>query len=123
MFVELRQATGLAVRYRERRAVLAVRPHVRPLDTLRGEHILEPTARMAAEHRHHPDVLTECMRGARDVQALPARRLDEPGGAVDVAADQAIHLEQLVDGRVRCQADDHVTDPRSIASSASTMVG
>ena len=41
---------------------------------------------------------------------------------MDVAADQPLDLEELVDRRVGRQADDHGTEPRSIASTASTMV-
>ena len=60
---------------------------------------------------------------ARHVQPLASGRLFEPDRAVDVAAHQSLDLEELVDRRVRDQADDHGTEPRSIASNASTMVG
>jgi hypothetical protein len=52
------------------------------------------------------------VRGARHVQTLAAGRRDQPERPMDVALDQAVDLEQLVDRRVRSETNDHAAAPR-----------
>src|SRR5262249_54509829 len=107
VFVELRQPAARPLGHGQRRTTLAGRPDERPVDPLRAERLDEPRARMAAEDASGPNLRPDRPGRSGNVQALAPRGLDEPGRTMDRARDEAIHLEELVDRGIRCDADDH----------------
>ncbi|GIU98046.1 MAG: hypothetical protein KatS3mg013_1849 [Actinomycetota bacterium] len=107
VLVELREAPGGSIRHRQRRPVLTVTPHERPGHALGLELLTDPATGVATQDGRDPNVGPQGPGRPGHVQPLATGRLHEPERPVDLARDEALDLEELVDRRVRRQADEH----------------